>query len=297
MKDYHKVLQNELEGRVLLNESLKHHTTFRIGGQTPLLFVPKELEDAKKALILLHQEGIPHRIMGNGSNLLVRDGSMEEVVVAIKEPLFPPIVVDHTIRASAGSSLHTLSRIALEEGLTGFEFLTGIPGTLGGGLVMNAGLKREWLGSLVVEVVVLDEHRQLVVLREEDLLFGYRESSLSSSPFIVLEALFQLQPESREEIEETMCTIREERKIRQPNLPSGGSIFKNPPGDYAGRLIEACGLKGEIVGDAIVSERHANFIVNRGHAKAQDVLDLIQRIQEKVHSVFSIYLDLEIEIW
>lgn len=297
MKEYSKVLQNELKGSFLLNEPLKNHTTFRIGGKTPLLFIPEDLESAKKALLLLHQEKIPYRILGNGSNLLVRDEDMEEVVFALKEPFFDPIISSYRMRASAGTSLHAMSQLAFEEGLSGMEFLTGIPGALGGGLIMNAGLKREWLGSLVVEVVVLDEKREIQVLREEDLLFGYRESSLRSSPFIILEALLELKPGSQEEIGEAMRSIREVRKRRHPRFPCAGSVFKNPPGDYAGRLIEACGLKGKRVGDAMIAEKHANFIVNRGNGKAQDVLDLIQLIQEKVNSIFSIYLDLEIEIW
>lgn len=298
MKEYCKVLQKEVQGRFLFNEPLKNHTTFRIGGPSPLVFFPADKESLQRALFFLYQEGIPYRILGNGSNLLVRDTVMEEVVIALNTPFLPPTISSTSIRASAGTSLHRLAQLALEEGLTGLEFLTGIPGTLGGGLVMNAGLKEEWLGSLVEEIVVLDERREIRVLNDKDLFFDYRKSSLRSSPFILLEALLKLQPGSPKKIEKTMCHIREERKKRQPlNLPSAGSVFKNPPGDYAGRLIEACGLKGRMKGDALISKRHANFIVNTNQAKAQDVLDLVQLVQKRVEESFSLYLDLEIEIW
>ncbi len=298
MKEYCKVLQKEVQGRFLFDEPLKNHTTFRIGGPSPLVFLPVDGKSLQRALFFLYQEGIPHRILGNGSNLLVRDTAMEEVVVAVNTPFLPPTISSTAIRASAGTPLHRLAQLALEKGLTGLEFLTGIPGTLGGGLVMNAGLKEEWLGSLVEEIVVLDERREIRVLKERDLFFDYRESSLRSSPFIILEALLKLQSGSPKKIEKTMYQIREERKRRQPlNFPSAGSVFKNPPGDYAGRLIEACGLKGRMIGDALISERHANFIVNKNQAKAQDVLELVQLVQKRVQESFSLYLDLEIEIW
>lgn len=298
MKDFCKLLEKEVQGKFLYQEPMKNHTTFRIGGPVPLLFFPQDSIQLQGAVHLLLQKGIPYRLLGKGSNLLVCDEGLEDVVISLQDSSSPQKTSFCTIRASAGLSLSALASWAQGEGLTGLEFLSGIPGTLGGGLVMNAGLKEEWLGSRVLEVVVLDGALHRRVLKSEDLHFTYRHSSLRLTSFIILEASFGLKAGSPEEIGEKMEKFRRERQEKQPlAFPSAGSVFKNPAGEYAGALIDACGLKGRAVGDAMISEKHANFIVNRGRARARDVLALIRLIQKQVRKNYAIDLELEIEVW
>lgn len=297
MQEYCKVLEKAVLGRFLYQEPMKRHTTFQIGGVVPLLLFPKDCSNLQRALQILDQEGISFRLLGNGSNLLVGDDGLPDPVISLKDIRFIKKISWDSVRAGAGISLPALASWAQGEGLTGLEFLTNIPGTLGGGLIMNAGLKEEWLGDRVDAVVVFDASREKRVLKKEAFSFGYRQSSLRDTSSIIVEAQLRLTAGSPGEIQERMERLGRERRENQPHLPSAGSVFKNPGGGYAGQLIDACGLKGKAMGGAVVSEKHANFIVNRGGAEAADVLALVRLIQEEVWRVFGIQLELEMEVW
>ncbi len=286
-----------IRGKVLHQEPLKNHTTIGLGGPTPLMLVPEDLEDLKEALLFVLQEGKQYRLLGRGSNLLVRDQGIKEAVIKIGPGLNKCTVQGAKILAEAGASLPYLSKLAARKGLSGLEFALGIPASLGGALVNNAGVKEEEVGGVVEAVQLLDEQGSFRWSEREELTFGYRSSSLKSSGLIVTAASLRLQAAEREEIRRKMKKLQEKRIKTQPLQPSFGSVFKNPPGDYAGRLIEAVGLKGFTLGGAAVSERHANFIVNRGQATTEQVLKLMELIRERVAEKEDVILEAEVEIW
>jgi len=281
--------------KVWTDEPLANHTTWRIGGPADLLIQPKDKKSLKTALQVLHRHNIPWRVIGRGSNLLVRDRGIRGAVLKVTEGLSHCEFRGEEVCVGAGYSMIRLAMETGKMGLTGMEFAGGIPGTVGGAVYMNAGAHGSDLSRILIDAEILFESGDMKVLTNEELNFSYRTSLLQQQKGIVVEARFRLQQGDRKQIAATLAANKERRRQTQPlQMPCAGSVFRNPPGDHAGRLIEAAGLKGYRYGGAQVSEIHANFIVNRGGATAADVLTLIKHIQDTIHEKFGVDMHPEV---
>ncbi|GAB6158880.1 UDP-N-acetylmuramate dehydrogenase [Desulfotomaculum varum] len=290
-------LRSLVKGTVKTDEPMSKHTTWRIGGKADLFVDPGDKEDIRRVVEFVRTRDIPLTVIGNGSNLLVRDGGIRGVVLKVGRGLAEISVEGTTIKAGAGAMLPELAAAACRAGLGGFEFAAGIPGSLGGGIVMNAGAVNGCVANVLHSVEVINEHNRFVTLRNEELGFQYRTSNLQGKQVICVSALWRGYVKSKALIEQETRDYLLKRKAAQPQgYPNAGSVFKNPAGDYAGRLIEACGGKGLRVGDAQVSTKHANWILNLGHATARDVLALIEKIKKMVQDAFGIELHLEVRV-
>lgn len=281
---------NELK----INEPLAQYTTWRIGGPAEYLYIPKCWHDVVKALAWVKEKNIPVTFLGAGSNVLIADEGISGLVIYTRE--LKEIQLKGTcLTAEAGVPLMRLSRLALENNLTGLEFAAGIPGTLGGAVIMNAGAHGSSLDKIIEQVKVLTPSGEIKIYTNKDMHFAYRSSVLKGKNEIVLSAVLGLKPGEKETSKDIMKQNTELRRNSQPlKYPNAGSIYRNPPGESAGRLIEGVGAKGWTVGDAQVSDIHANFIVNRGQAKAKDVLALMEEVEEAVFKKYSIKLKREV---
>ena len=287
----------QLKGRVKRGEPLSKHTTFRIGGRADFFIEPKDEADLKGLLCSLKKEKIPVLLIGSGSNLLIGDKRLDSAVIRLSAPFFRKIRLQGNIlEAGAGVSMAFLLQYACANDLTGLEFLAGIPGSVGAGLVMNAGIPGHNIGDRVLDVGVMDYRGKTRSLKKKDIGFAYRKSGLGG--YIVTDARFKLTAGSRRKIGDQIKSILEKRREGQDySHHSAGCVFKNPKRLSAGKLIDACGLKGRHIGGAYVSDKHANFIINKGNARASDVLKLMRLIQNKVKTKFKIKLEPEIKIW
>ncbi|QQE75898.1 UDP-N-acetylmuramate dehydrogenase [Brevibacillus composti] len=282
-------------GKVWTNEPLANHTTWRIGGPADLLIQPKDKSALLTALNIIRRHEIPWSVIGRGSNLLVRDGGIRGAVLKVAEGLSHCEFRGEEVRVGAGYSMIRLATETGKMGLTGMEFAGGIPGTVGGAVYMNAGAHGSDLSRIIKDAEILFDDGEVVVLSNEELNFSYRTSLLQERKGIVLEARFGLRQGDRKEIAATLAANKDRRRLTQPlQMPCAGSVFRNPPGDHAGRLIEAAGLKGFHIGGAQVSELHANFIVNRGGATAADVLTLITHIRCTIQEKFGVEMHPEV---
>ncbi|KGG80689.1 UDP-N-acetylmuramate dehydrogenase [Caloranaerobacter azorensis] len=285
------------EFKFLIDEPMKNHTSFKIGGPVDILFIPKNIEQISKVLTLCKELDIDYFIMGNGSNLLVSDKGIRGVVIKISENLSDVRVEGNKIIAQSGILLSKLSRIALKHSLTGLEFASGIPGSLGGAITMNAGAYGGEMKDIVTLVRCIDGNGEIIEFTNEQMEFGYRSSIIDERELIVIEVEMELKKGNYEDIRSYMDELTQKRITKQPlNLPSAGSTFKRPKGYYAGKLIEDAGLKGLRFGDAQVSEKHSGFIVNLGNATCNDVLNLIKVIQKTVRDKFGVELKTEVKI-
>ncbi len=285
------------DAEILLNEPMSKHTTFRIGGPADIMILPSAEYEIIEILKYCNCNSVPIFIMGNGSNLLVRDKGIRGIVLKIGESFSDATVQDTKILAQAGILLSTLSRLALREGLTGLEFASGIPGTLGGAMTMNAGAYGGEMKDVVVAVNVVDMKGQRTKLDSAMLEFGYRTSAIQRDGLVVLDVIMELNVGDAQEIRATMNKLNRCRREKQPlSYPSGGSTFKRPEGYFAGKLIQDAGLKGYRVGDAQVSTKHSGFIVNIGNATCADVVQLIEIIQQTVYKKFGVELYPELKI-
>jgi UDP-N-acetylmuramate dehydrogenase len=272
------------------------HTSLRVGGPVSCLLRPLNLAGLQTAVQVLNQNHYPYFILGRGTNLLVQDAGLKAVAISLEEGFSQLERIDAKVKAGAGLRLSRLLRFCLQQNLSGLEFIAGVPGSVGGALRMNAGTHAGEMADVCVAVHLVLTDGALVRLDRAKLLFSYRRLDLPPAA-VVVGAEFLFTVSSREEIRQRIRSLLKVRKDKQPwRLPSAGSVFKNPPGDSAGRLIEAVGLKGVRIGDAQISPKHANFIVNRGQARARDILALIQLAQEKVSREFGVHLELEIEV-
>ena len=282
--------------RVLENEPLARHTTFRVGGPADVLFLPESAQELQRAMELAREAGEDCLVIGNGSNLLVRDGGVRGLVIKLAGPMSGVSVEGTAIRAQAGASLSQVSRAALQASLTGLEFASGIPGSLGGALAMNAGAYGGELSQVVREAMVLMDGRVQTLSREE-LAMGYRTTRVLREGGIVLSAVLDLKEGDASQIAATMDDLNRRRREKQPlSFPSAGSTFNRPEGYFAGALIEQAGLKGYAIGGAQVSEKHAGFLINRGGATASDLLRLIEYVQERVYAQSGVRLETEVRI-
>ena len=287
---------NETEN-VLRDEPMSRHTTFRIGGPAALFCTPRtvpQLADTVKACV---EAGVPYYILGNGSNVLVSDAGYEGVVIRLFRNMDGIRVNGTELEAEAGALLARIAHLAAKEGLTGLEFASGIPGTLGGALVMNAGAYGGEMKDVVKEAVVLKPDGELLRLSKEELELGYRTSIIARKGYLVVSALLELEAGEKGTIEARMQELKEARTSKQPlEYASAGSTFKRPEGYFAGKLIMDAGLRGYAVGGAQVSEKHCGFVIKRGGATGQNVLDLGRHVQEEVKKQFGVELELEVKL-
>lgn len=285
-------------GEASFGEPLARHTTFRIGGPAAALLVPRDRAEIVALFGALRGRGLPYKTLGNGSNLLVSDRGVRAAVIKTRPALNRLSSTKNLVEAGAGCRLSRLCRFAAERGRGGLEFLAGIPGTVGGAVVMNAGWGGKSAGEAIETVSFLDPAGRARSRKAARCGFAYRASRFRESGEVILSAVFRTASEDPEKISRRMTKVLAERKASFPgSLPGAGSVFKNPPGDFAGRLIEEAGLKGVRIGGAVISPAHANFIVNRGGAGSKDVLRLIELARGRVMARFGIKLELEIEIW
>ena len=285
-------------GKVKRNELLSQHTTMKIGGPADIFIEPSSLENIQKVMTFLKDRQIPWRAIGRGSNLLVSDKGIEGVVIKLGSGLDHLTINDSTITVGGGHSLVSLSTLISKKGLSGLEFASGIPGSVGGAVYMNAGAHGSDISKILTKAHVLFEDGSIEWILNDEMEFTYRTSVLQKKrPGIVLEAEFLLTKGDRTAIVSQMQKNKDYRKETQPwNFPCAGSIFRNPLPNYAGKLIEDAGLKGFQMGGAKISEMHGNFIVNAGNATAKDVLDLIQYIKDTILNLYGIKMETEIEI-
>lgn len=286
----------KVAGRTLRRqESMKNHTTFRIGGAADYFISPESVEQIQDIMILCQDYKIPFQIIGNGSNLLVSDYGIEGVVLQLGKMFSNVKQEGNGILAQAGVSLSGLAKKAAQAGLCGLEFAAGIPGTLGGAIVMNAGAYGGEMAQVVKRVSLLSEKGEIFSLSKEKMLFGYRKSIVTEKGYTVLEAELSLTQGETALIEADMASLNKKRKEKQPlEYPSAGSTFKRPEGYFAGKLIMEAGLSGFRIGDAQVSEKHCGFVINRGNATAKEVKALITKVQQIVYQKTGVTLEPEI---
>ncbi|MFZ7132199.1 MAG: UDP-N-acetylmuramate dehydrogenase [Eubacteriales bacterium] len=280
---------------ILFNEPMKNHTSFKTGGPVSVLLTPRSTEQIKNLLTLFKEDNIPFYIMGNGSNLLVSDEGFSGAIIKIYDNYNHYDIENHTITAQSGILLSKLAKIALSAKLTGFEFASGIPGTLGGAITMNAGAYDGEMKDVLISALVIDKEGSIFEIVNGDLKMGYRTSAIQQNDLIVLSSKISLTHGEYDEIKSKMDDYDHKRKTKQPlEWPSAGSTFKRPAGYYAGKLIQDCGLKGYQLGGAQVSDKHCGFIINKDNASAKDIMNLIKHVQETVSQKFSVHLETEI---
>ena len=282
--------------RVLTEEPMKKHTTFRLGGAADYFLCPAKAEQVAELIHICREEKIPYFVLGNGSNLLVSDSGYRGAVIQIFKNMNEIHVKGTQVHVQAGALLSATAKKALEAELTGMEFASGIPGTIGGAAVMNAGAYGGEMKDIIKSVTVLTTEGEIRILDASELKFGYRTSVIKEKGYIVLEAVIQLCPGEKEKIQNRMEELKVQRVTKQPlEYPSAGSTFKRPEGFFAGKLIQDCGLRGYRVGGAQVSEKHCGFVINTGDAAAADVWQLIRDVQEKVYQQFQVKLEPEVK--
>lgn len=284
------------EDQIKPEEPMKNHVTFRVGGPADFFVTPKNYEELSWVLKCCAKYEMPCYIMGNGSNLLVSDQGYRGVVIQLFRQLNDIQCEGNVIRAQAGALLSAVANRALEEKLTGFEFAAGIPGTLGGACVMNAGAYGGEMKDVLKSVTVLTREGERITLQKNELELGYRTSIIAKKDYIVLEAEIELEVGDAEEIKAVMDDLKERRTTKQPlEYPSAGSTFKRPEGYFAGKLIQESGLQGFQVGGAQVSEKHCGFVINKDQATAADIAELIRQVQDRVEEKFGVRLETEVK--
>lgn len=282
--------------KVLLQEPMKKHTTFRVGGPADYFVMPETKDEIRRIITVCRECGTPFYIIGNGSNLLVSDKGYRGVIIQLYKEMSKIETEGNVIRAEAGASLARVANAALEAGLTGFEFASGIPGTLGGACVMNAGAYGGEMKDVLLSVTALAADGEFLTIPKDRLELGYRTSVFARKGYIVVEALLELKEGSKEAIRQKMEELREKRITKQPlEYPSAGSTFKRPEGYFAGKLIQDAGLCGYRVGGAQVSEKHCGFVINCGNASAADVDELMKQVSAKVEEQFGVTLEPEVK--
>ncbi len=297
MNDYIKIFEGQGFMDVRFNEPLSAHTSFKIGGPADVLIRITSEDELRKALILSKGIGVPIFIMGNGSNLLVRDGGIRGVVLKINDGFDQIWIEGAIVRAQAGALLTAVSKSALRESLQGLEFASGIPGTIGGAISMNAGAYGGEMKDVVAQVRAMDKDGNVILLSGEEMEFAYRNSRVKKDDLIVLDVTMKLTSGDYSVIDERIKELTFQRTSKQPlELPSAGSTFKRPEGYFAGKLIEDSGLRGLRHGDAQVSEKHCGFVVNRGSSTCKEVMELIEVIRKTVRDKFGVELEMEIKL-
>ena len=285
------------EDLVLRDAPMREHTTFRVGGPADALVLPRTREDAQRALSLCAGLGVPLMVLGNGSNLLVRDGGIRGVVLQFGDQFARIEVEDAAVCAQAGALLVAVAAAAARANLTGMEWASGIPGSIGGAAAMNAGAYGGEMKDIIESVTAVSPDGQLQTYSNEQMAFGYRHSAASDGALTVVDVALRLQPGDPERIRLQTAEYTTARRTKQPlEFPSAGSFFKRPAGHFAAKLIEEAGCKGLRVGGAMVSEKHAGFIVNVGGASADDVLSLAAQVVSRVREHAGAELEMEVKV-
>ncbi|VYU60098.1 UDP-N-acetylmuramate dehydrogenase [Clostridium tertium] len=281
---------------VIVDAEMKNYVHFRVGGPADILLIPEKKDQVVRTIEICKNNNIPYFVVGNGSNLLVKDGGIKGVVIKLNE-VKNITVQDEIVEAECGAMLKDVSNEALKSSLAGFEFACGIPGTIGGAVFMNAGAYDGEIAHIIESAEVIDNNGEIKVLSNEELELGYRSSIVMKKNYIVLSARFKLKHGEVRKIKEIVDDLTNKRESKQPlEYPSAGSTFKRPVGYYAGKLIQDAGLKGYRIGGAAVSEKHSGFVINKNNATAKDILDLIAHIQSEVKNKFDVDLHPEVRI-
>lgn len=284
--------------RVKTNVPMSTLTTFKTGGNADVIVFPHTTDELKAVVKMFYETGTPYYVLGNGSNLLVSDDGIRNPVICIGRDFASVDLFENCITAKAGAFLSTIAKKARDNSLTGFEFAAGIPGSLGGALIMNAGAYGGEMKDVVEAVSFVDPSGEEHVVTGDEMEFSYRKSALSDTDCIITGATINLEKGSIEEIDEKMADLAARRREKQPlEMPSAGSTFKRPQGYFAGTLIEQSGLKGKSIGGAQVSEKHAGFIINKGGATTKDICDLIELVQNTVYEKHGVLLETEVKYW
>ena len=294
----YKNLFNEIyeESQIQLDAKMSEHIYFKVGGTVDILLTPKNVQQLKETITICKQNKIPFYVIGNGSNLLVRDGGIRGIVIKLCK-LNKIEHVGNKIIAECGALLKDVSTEATERSLSGFQFACGIPGSVGGAVFMNAGAYDGEISFVIEKAEVLDDNEEIRVLSKEELNLGYRQSLVMQKGYVVLSATFNLIPGDKEMIQARVDALTKRREERQPlEFPSAGSTFKRPEGYFAGKLIEDAGLKGFTIGGACVSNKHAGFVINNANGTAKDVLDVIYHVKDEVKKQFGVDLHPEVRI-
>lgn len=292
---YEYIRANVPEEDILTEEPMSRHTTFRIGGEAACFIRISSEEQLRKLIPYFENVGIEYFVLGKGSNLLVGDKGYPGVILQISDACQQIEAEENRLQVQAGAALSKVALFAMERGLEGLEFAAGIPGTVGGGVVMNAGAYGGEMKQVVESVRVLSSEGEILTLDNDTMEFGYRTSIIRNRNFTVLRVTFRLREGNREEIRARIEDFQKRRMEKQPlNYPSAGSTFKRPEGYFAGKLIMDAGLRGFQIGDARVSDKHCGFVVNVGKATARDVTDVIEEVQEKVRERFGVSLEREV---
>lgn len=285
------------ESCILEQESMKNHTTLRIGGPAKLFAVPETVEQIAAIVRICREQKYPFYVIGNGSNLLVSDRGYEGLILQLYRNFSGITIEEDTVSAQAGAMLPVIAKRVLSEGLTGFEFASGIPGTIGGAVMMNAGAYGGEMKDILTEVTVLTKENEMITVPAAELELSYRHSVVPEREWIVLGAKMRLTKGDSDAIRARMEELKEERVTKQPlEYPSAGSTFKRPEGYFAGKLIMDAGLRGYTVGGAQVAEKHCGFVVNRGEATAADVVQLMEDVTAKVQEQFGVALEPEVRL-
>lgn len=284
------------EENIILDAEMKNYVHFRVGGPADILLIPETKEQVVNSIEICRSNKVPFYVVGNGSNLLVRDGGIRGVVIKLGEVKNITVNGDK-VNAECGALLKDVSSAGLSNSLTGFEFACGIPGTVGGAVFMNAGAYHGEISDVIESADVIDTEGNIITLNKEELELGYRSSSVMKKGYIVLCAIFKLQDGEEEKIKERVDDLTFMRESKQPlEYPSAGSTFKRPEGYFAGKLIQDAGLKGFVLGGAAVSEKHSGFVINKNKATAKDIIDLIHHVQNEVKNQFGVELHPEVRI-
>ena len=289
-------INNKTASLCLMNESLKKHTTYGIGGPADLMIFPKSKQDLIKVIEIINENKIQLTILGSGSNVLVSDNGIRGAVISLKNSLKQIEVDDNILYAECGTMLGKIVKHAVKNNLIGLENLNGVPGTLGGALIMNAGAWGGEISENLIHVEVINSKSEIQKIQKKDLNFSYRQSSFNKDD-ILLSAKFNLQKADKDVIKDNFIEAQSGRKKSQPlNKRSAGSLFKNPKNNSAGKLLDEAGLKGFSIGDAKISEKHANFFINDGDASSRDMLMLIKKAHKEVKDKFNVNLSLEVKL-
>lgn len=293
----YQLFKDKKFGKILFDEPMKNHTSFKIGGPADVLIIPEREEEIVNAIRFCRENQIKYFIMGNGSNLLVKDTGIRGAVIKVANGFDRIEVIGERVICQSGALLSKVAKYALKHSLTGFEFASGIPGTIGGAIAMNAGAYGGEMKDVVSKVKAIDRNNNIVELTNADMNFRYRGSLVSDENLIVLGVELNLQKGDYSSIEAKMKDLTERRVSKQPlEYPSAGSTFKRPEGYFAGKLIEDAGLRGVRYGDAQVSEKHCGFVINVGEATFDHVITLIRMIQKVVYDKFNVKLEPEVKI-
>ena len=301
MKQYVELFKQLYEvidsANIMIDEPMKNHTYFKVGGPADILVTPEDVKEIQAVIKICKDNGVNYFLIGNGSNLLVKDGGIRGVVIKLTK--IDKIEVEgNKIIASSGATLFDVAQVALGCSLKGMEFASGIPGSIGGAAAMNAGAYDGEMSMVMESMVAIDNNGELLTLTNGEMELSYRSSAIFKHGYTVVSVTLNLQVGDVEVIKARMDTLAKKRSDKQPlEYPSAGSTFKRPEGYFAGKLIEDCGLKGIYVGDAQVSEKHSGFIINKKNASAKDILDLILLVQNEVEKKFGVQLHPEVKIW